>query len=165
MAVSNHIRKCSTRLQFAFAVLCIAKYRDLAKFTRGYKTKWHAVKISLATEPHTITRKMSRCGLLVLMQLFVLGATTARSEAEINEKAPDCLEIDRKCGNTSMAVCGIVSCTVTYHCCDGDEDGSSECYDMKIREDVRVDVPLRCENGGVKVPNTLAVRPLVSLIN
>ena len=65
----------------------------------------------------------------------------------------------------SSAVCGIFARTFTYHCCGGDVKRVSDlCYNMTKTEDVLVDVPLRCENGGTKIQCPQQVREKIIYI-
>ena len=112
---------------------------------------------------------MSRCFLFTLLLLSVLGVTSAASVLGVSSvvvQSPVCAEIQRRCGSSARVVCGMISCIVTYRCCKGhDQENSSECFSVDIEQDVQLDVPLRCENGGTKLPASLAVRESCIKIN
>ena len=105
---------------------------------------------------------MSRCSLFIVLFLSVLGVASAASGFGVSSvvvESPVCVEIQRRCGSSARVVCGMISCIVTYRCCDGyDHENSSECFSVDIEQDVQLDVPLRCENSGTKLPASLVVR-------
>ncbi|XP_062518962.1 neurogenic locus notch homolog protein 2-like isoform X2 [Corticium candelabrum] len=90
--------------------------------------------------------------LLNLILFSVCGVVMSRTfvpEPEFTRLPAICRPVDT---NESSVVCGIFARTMTYHCCGGDVKRVSDlCYNMTKTEDVLVDVPLRCENGGTKI--------------
>ena len=105
---------------------------------------------------------MVRSGLLNLILFSMCGVVMARTfvpEPVFNVPPTICHKVDT---SESSAVCGIIARTLTYHCCGGDVKRVSDlCYNMTKTEDVLVDVPLRCENGGTKIQSPQQVRETI----
>ena len=105
---------------------------------------------------------MVRSGLINLILFSVCGVVMARTfvpEPVFNVPSTTCVKVD---SSESRAVCGIISRKVMYHCCGGDVTRVSHlCYNMTKTEDVLVDIPLRCENGGTKIQSPQQVRETI----